>query len=129
MPCVGISIGVERILTILEAKYLKENESFGRPADIYVISAHKGLHEERLKIINRLWSAGLRSEHSHKQNPKILHQMQYCEKYKIPFGIIIGTSELQQNIVKLRVIDTREEIDVPIDNLEMELKKRIEEFK
>lgn len=96
-----------------------------RPSDVYVISAHKGLHEERLKLINRLWTAGIRSEHSYKENPKILHQIQHCEKQKIPFGIIIGDSELKNNIVKLRTIDTREEIEVPMDNLENELRKRL----
>lgn len=90
-----------------------------------MISAHKGLHEERLKLINRLWAAGIRSEHSYKENPKILHQMQYCEKHKIPFGIIIGDSEIQKNIVKLRIIETRDEIEIPIENLENEIRKRL----
>lgn len=126
MPCVGISIGVERIFAILQAEQKYDNVV--RSADVYVISAHKGLHEERLKLINRLWAAGIRSEHSYKENPKILHQIQHCEKQKIPFGIVIGDSELKQKIVKLRVIDTREEIEVPNENLENEIKKRLEEY-
>lgn len=123
MPCVGISIGVERIFALLQAAMNDDNVV--RPADVYVISAHKGLHEERLKLIHRLWTAGIRSEHSYKENPKILHQIQYCEKQNIPFGIVIGDSELKQKIVKLRVIETREEIEVPIENLENEIKKRL----
>lgn len=78
-----------------------------------------------MKLINRLWAAGIRSEHSYKENPKILHQIQYCEKQKIPFGIIIGDSELKQKIVKLRMIDTREEIEIPIEHLENEIQKRL----
>lgn len=123
VPCVGISIGVERIFAILQAK--PENGIVTRPADVYVISAHKGLHEIRLKFMSRLWAAGIRSEHSYKENPKILHQIQYCEKHHIPFGIIIGESELEKNVVKLRIIKSRDEIEIPIDDLENEIRQRL----
>lgn len=126
VPCVGISIGVERIFAILQATLKEENAV--RTVDVYVISAHNGLHEERLKIINRLWTAGIRSEHSYKENPRILHQIQHCEKRKIPIGIVIGDSELKQKIVKLRVIKTREEFEIPLENLENEIQKRLGEY-
>lgn len=125
VPCVGVSIGVERIFAILEAKHRKQGVNLTRHTDVYVVSAHKNLHEERLKIINRLWDAGIRSEHPTKNNPKVLHQIQHCEKHDIPFAIIIGDSELQRNVVKLRTISTREEVDISIENLEHEIKKRI----
>lgn len=129
MPCVGVSIGVERIFSILESKYVNDGVKLASRADIYVISAHTGLHEERLKIVNKLWNAGIRSEHSFKQNPRLLHQIQYCEKHEIPFAIIIGDSELEKNVVKLRKIASREEYNVPIDNLELEIKRIIAENK
>lgn len=125
MACVGISIGVERIFTILESKTAIDGNKPDHTIDIYVISAHKGLHEQRLKIINRLWNAGIRSEHSFKENPKILKQIGYCEKHEIPYAIIIGDSELQRNVVKLRTISTREEIEIPMNELEDEIRKRI----
>lgn len=125
VPCVGVSIGVERIFSILQSKMAKEGDKSTNFADVYVISAHKGLHEDRLKILNRLWNAGIRSEHSFKQNPKILHQIGYCEKHEIPFAIIIGDSELQRNVVKLRTISTRKEIEIPINQLENEISKRL----
>ncbi|XP_055301284.1 histidine--tRNA ligase, cytoplasmic-like isoform X2 [Sitodiplosis mosellana] len=124
VPCVGVSIGVERIFSILQSKMVKDGDGPTNFADVYVISAHKGLHEERLKIVNRLWNAGIRSEHSFKQNPKILNQIEYCEKHEIPYAIIIGDSELQRNVVKLRTISTREEIEIPINKLEDEINKR-----
>lgn len=129
VPCVGVSIGVERIFSILESKYVNDGVKLASRADIYVISAHTGLHEERLKIVNKLWNAGIRSEHSFKQNPRLLHQIQYCEKHEIPFAIIIGDSELEKNVVKLRKIASREEYNVPIDNLELEIKRIIAENK
>lgn len=125
VPCVGVSIGVERIFSVLESKYAKKCSKFNSRADVYVISAHNGLHEKRLKIVNKLWNAGIRTEHSFKQNPRLLHQFQYCEKHEIPFALIIGDSELERNVVKLRTIASREECDIPINCLEVEIKKKI----
>lgn len=126
VPCVGASIGVERIFSLLEAR----NEAGGErlrtnQSDVYVISAHKGVSDDRLKIVNMLWDAGIRAEHSTKMNPKILLQIQKCEKFNIPFGVIIGQSELERNIVKLRIIGTREEIDVPLEGIVDEIKRRL----
>lgn len=124
VPCVGISFGVERIFSILEAKNTKDNSENTKFVDVYVVSAHKGLHKERLKLVNKLWNAGIRTEHSYKENPRILHQLQHCEKNKIPFAIIIGDSELERGVVKLRTVDTREELEIPVSELENEIKKR-----
>lgn len=129
VPCVGISIGVERIIALLQANESNQNPNLNRYADVYVISANRGLLQDRLKLMNRLWNAGIRSAHSYKNNPRFLLQIQHCEKYKIPIGIIIGPSELERNVVKLRIISTRDEIDIPIDNLEHEIKKKIDELK
>lgn len=125
-PCVGVSIGLERICSLLEAQLEKSGEKFRTNlCDVYVISAHKGVSDGRLKVINMLWDAGIRAEHSPKENPKILLQIQRCEKFNIPFGVIIGDAELEQNIVKLRIISTREEIDVPMNDLVNEIKRRL----
>ena len=55
----------------------------------------------------------------------MLNQLQYCEETGIPFAIIIGESELQKGVVKLRVIETREEIEVPRSELVSTLKSKI----
>ncbi len=45
-----------------------------------------------------------------KGNPKMLDQLQYCEKHKIELCVIIGDSELKAGIVKIRNVGTREEV-------------------
>lgn len=61
VPCVGVSIGVERIFSVLEAKAaaskLKQRTN---EVEVYVASAHKGLHEKRLGILNDLWNQGIK---------------------------------------------------------------------
>lgn len=43
-------------------------------------------------------------------NPKLLDQLQYCEKNHIELCVIIGSSELKNNKIKIRHVLTREEV-------------------
>lgn len=111
VPCVGISVGVERIFTLLEAKALAEQSKLRtNDTEVFVASAQKNLAPERMKICAELWDNGLKVEHSYKLNPKLLVQLQYCEERGIPLAIIIGESELQKGIVKVRKVVSREEV-------------------
>ncbi|XP_040172540.1 histidine--tRNA ligase, cytoplasmic isoform X1 [Anopheles arabiensis] len=123
VPCVGVSIGVERLFSILEARAggkTRTNET-----EVYVASAHKGLHLKRLEILNKLWTAGLKAEHSYKLNPKLLAQLQHCEEYQIPYAVILGDGELSRGVVKLREIATRKEEEVALDTFIEELRRRL----
>ncbi|CAH2062900.1 unnamed protein product, partial [Iphiclides podalirius] len=126
VPCVGVSIGVERIFSVLESKLaagdiaVRTNE-----IDVYVASAQKNFLEERMKICAELWNAGIKTEQSYKKNPKMLNQLQHCEENGIPLAVILGESELRNGLVKIRDIKTRDERDVPRADLVSELKKRI----
>lgn len=111
VPCVGISVGVERIFTLVEAKAKAEQTKLRtNETEVFVASAQKNLVAERMKICSELWDNGLKVEHSYKLSPKLLGQLQYCEERGIPLAIIIGESELQKGIVKLRKVTTREEV-------------------
>jgi len=118
VPCVGVSIGIERLFSIMEAK-AKAGEAKSRTTqtEVYVASAQKNLLEERMKLCNMLWGADIKAEQPYKKNPKMLNQLQYCEDNGIPLAVIIGESELEKGVVKLRDISTREETEVSRDQL------------
>lgn len=126
VPCVGVSIGVERVFAILEAKNTA-NKTKVRTSEIqvYVASAHKGLHEKRLEVLSKLWDGGIKAEHSYKLNPKLLQQLQHCEEQQIPFALVLGDSELERGVVKLRDVISRKEEDVPVSNLVEAIKWRL----
>ncbi|XP_019362157.1 PREDICTED: histidine--tRNA ligase, cytoplasmic [Gavialis gangeticus] len=125
VPCVGVSIGIERIFSILEQKMEASKEKI-RTTDtqVLVASAQKKLLEERLKLISELWDSGIKAEVLYKKNPKLLNQLQYCEDTGIPLVAIIGEQELKDGVVKLRDVATREEVDIRRENLVEEIKKR-----
>ncbi|XP_037809584.1 histidine--tRNA ligase isoform X2 [Lucilia sericata] len=126
VPCVGVSIGVERIFSVLEAKAAASGvKPRTNDIEVYVASAHKGLHEKRLSILNDLWNQGVKAEHSYKLNPKLLAQLQHCEEQQIPLAVVFGDSELSKGIVKLREVGSRKEEDIPLADLADEIKKRL----
>ena len=54
----------------------------------------------------------------------MLNQLQYCEDNLIPYAVVIGESELQKGVVKLRNIETREEVEILRENLAEEIKSK-----
>ncbi|XP_068836357.1 histidine--tRNA ligase, cytoplasmic isoform X5 [Capricornis sumatraensis] len=125
VPCVGLSIGVERIFSIVEQR-LEALEEKVRTTEtqVLVASAQKKLLEERLKLVSELWDAGIKAELLYKKNPKLLNQLQYCEETGIPLVAIIGDQELKDGVIKLRSVASREEVDVRREDLVEEIKRR-----
>lgn len=65
------------------------------------------------------------TEQSYKKNPKMLTQLQHCEDNGIPLAVVLGESELKRGVVKVRNIKTRQEDEVPRENLVQDLLARI----
>uniref|UniRef100_A0A671VG68 histidine--tRNA ligase n=1 Tax=Sparus aurata TaxID=8175 RepID=A0A671VG68_SPAAU len=111
VPCVGVSIGIERVFSIMEQKAEASAEKVRTTeVQVMVASAQKNLLEEKLKLITELWNAGIKAEVMYKKNPKLLSQLQHCEESGIPLVAILGEQELKDGVVKLRVVATREEV-------------------
>jgi len=127
VPCVGVSIGIERLFSIMEANLAKKREK-ARTIDteVFVISAQKNLTEERMKVVNELWASNVRAEHSYKRNPKMLSQLQYCEDQGIPLAVVLGESELAAGLVKLRDVASRAEQEVSRVEMVQKIQARLQ---
>lgn len=126
VPCVGVSIGIERLFSIMEANMAKKKEQIRTlDTDVYVISAQKNLTEERMKVVTELWDGDIRAEHSYKKNPKMLNQLQYCEENGIPLAVVLGTSEIESGVVKIRNVASREEVEVKRSEMVEAIKSRL----
>ncbi|KAL6118059.1 hars1 [Pungitius sinensis] len=125
VPCVGVSIGIERIFSILEQKAEASTEKVRTTeVQVMVASAQKNLLEDRLRLLTELWNAGIKAEVMYKKNPKLLSQLQHCEESGIPLVAILGEQELKDGVVKLRVVASREEVDVSRAALIDEIRRR-----
>ena len=65
VPCVGFSIGIERIFTIMEERAKRGGEHSVRTlqTDVLVMSAQKGLLEDRMRMCKILWEAKIKVCH------------------------------------------------------------------
>jgi histidyl-tRNA synthetase len=122
VPCVGVSMGVERIFAIIE-RQMKEKEQKVRinETQVLVATGQKGMLKERMAICAELWAAGVKAELVYKANPKLLTQLQKAEDEGIPLVAIIGQNEIEANVVKLRKTGEREDKDVPRADLAKEI--------
>uniref|UniRef100_UPI0037E72FC6 histidine--tRNA ligase isoform X1 n=1 Tax=Semicossyphus pulcher TaxID=241346 RepID=UPI0037E72FC6 len=128
VPCVGVSIGIERVFSIMEQKAEAAAEKVRTTeVQVMVASAQKNLLEEKLKLVSELWNAGIKAEVMYKKNPKLLSQLQHCEESGIPLVAILGEQELKDGVVKLRVVATREEADITRADLISEIRRRTSE--
>lgn len=65
VPCVGVSIGIERIFAVLEAKMVASNTKIRTTeVEMYVASAQKNLFEHRMELCKELWNAGFKVNYS-----------------------------------------------------------------
>ena len=56
VPCVGVSIGIERLFSLMEAKAKNSVEKIKTlDTEVFVASAQKNLLEERMKLLRILW--------------------------------------------------------------------------
>uniref|UniRef100_A0A8C8CUV3 histidine--tRNA ligase n=1 Tax=Oncorhynchus tshawytscha TaxID=74940 RepID=A0A8C8CUV3_ONCTS len=111
VPCVGVSIGIERVFSIMEQKAeASARKVRTTETQVMVASAQKNLLNERLRLTAELWNAGIKTEVMYKKNPKLLSQLQHCEDSGIPLVAILGEQELKDGVVKLRTVHSREEV-------------------
>ncbi|XP_025071889.1 histidine--tRNA ligase, cytoplasmic-like isoform X3 [Alligator sinensis] len=127
VPCVGVSIGIERIFSIVNCKVKASKEKIRTTeTQVLVAAPQKHFLAARLKLISELWDAGIKAEMLYRENPKLLKQLHYCEDTGIPLAAIIGEQELKDGVVKLRDVATRQEVDIPRQKLLEEIRRRLE---
>ncbi|EPQ30580.1 uncharacterized protein PFL1_02104 [Pseudozyma flocculosa PF-1] len=99
VPCVGVSIGVERVFAIMMQR-LREREAKGertgvrsKDVEVYVMSVGDGLLKERMSVAKLLWNAGIKAEFMYKNKPKLPAQFSAVEKEGIPYAVMLAPAE------------------------------------
>ena len=119
-PCVGVSIGVERVFTIMERK--AESMGLMQMPNVQVfVAAIGGYLPERMKIARLLWNANISAEYSHQQDLKFKRQLDEALERGIPYMVVIGKDEIMKGTVKVKDMKSHSEEEVPLDNLDAKL--------
>ncbi|KAF5381598.1 hypothetical protein D9615_005532 [Tricholomella constricta] len=101
LPCVGVSIGMDRVFAIVWPKWVEKGMR-SKETMAYVVSMGDGLLKERVQLVQELREAGIKTDFLAKNKPK--HQAQFAasEKDEVPFAIIIAPEELAAGFVRVK---------------------------
>lgn len=118
---VGLSIGIERIATILE----KINQKSTKQANfqIYVATIGKNMVHERFKLTSELRRSGYSVTMSHLANPKMKAQFDNVFENNIPLMLVLGDNEITSGTIKVKDINKSIETTFERSKLHEYLKK------
>jgi histidyl-tRNA synthetase len=120
VPAVGASIGLERILAMLEQRERAKAENKGsrlrsNATQVLVASNPAGnngqynLLLERIKLVGQLRDAKICAEYVPHEDPNIRKQAIYAEQSGIPIIVWIGVDELSQEMVSVKILTNNAE--------------------
>lgn len=111
MGGVGISFGLDRIYLVLEELNLFPETVTASSKVLFLNFGDKEV-EYVFPIINELRKLGIKTE-LYPDKAKIGKQFQYADKLGIPFAVIVGSSEMEQNkfLLKNLVSGTQDLVD------------------
>ena len=112
VPAVGFGAGMERLIIVRDA----ENNAPLAPLmrDIFIGYRGNAAMMEAFKIVNSLRQVGISAESDHLQR-SIKAQMKYANKINARYSMIIGESELEERNVKLKEMESGDEVTIPLD--------------
>jgi len=105
VPAVGMSIGIERILAILEQKARAQQKTVKTTkTTVLVASVGNDMLLQRMKLAAELWAAGIPTEFLYAENPNIRKQMEYAFEGQIPLIAWLGEDEIAQGVVTVKTL-------------------------
>ena len=111
-PGVGFGSGIERTLSVMEA------QGIGIPVDthpsVFIATLGDKSREVGVKLLADLRRAGVAAETDY-AGKSLRAQMKSADREQVRLTVIIGEDELNRGEVKVRNMETKEEVDVPLD--------------
>jgi histidyl-tRNA synthetase len=118
VPATGISLGIERILEVIqEFDLLPTRKSV---ADVFMVYRSETLADASA-IARELRDAGLRVDQSVLANKGMGDQLKYADRRGIPFAIILGPDELARDEVSVKNLVSGEQHTISRTMLAQEL--------
>ena len=118
-PAVGISFGLSSIYELL-----KNDERFKSDSDVDIYVIPMNTKMESLKLANKLRNMGYKVE-LEMIDKKLKKSLDFANKEKIPYVIILGEDEIANNCFKVKDMFNNKEFEVLMNNLEV-IKEYIE---
>lgn len=122
IPAVGFSIGLERILVVMEQRGMFPENLTANSADVMITNWSDETASESLRLAGELRAKGLRVL-VYPEADKLGKQFKYADSINIPFVCVLGENELTENKVTLKNLKTGEQETVSREEVFEKLKK------
>ncbi|AJS57548.1 histidine--tRNA ligase [Paenibacillus sp. IHBB 10380] len=117
-PGIGIGIGLERILLILEDQQIELNAA--KPLDVYLVALGEEAETEITKQVFKLRQLGISAERDY-LGRKMKAQMKSADRLHARYTAILGDNELERGEIALKSMETGEQLTVKLDELSQHL--------
>lgn len=122
VPAVGMSIGLDRLLSALEELALVKYDLL---SGALVFNLEKELLPAYLTMVSELRKSGLAAE-LYYQPEALDRQFRYAEKKKVNLAVIVGSEEIRAGEAKIKNLATREQVSVKAEKLVGEVFKLLQ---
>jgi histidyl-tRNA synthetase len=113
IPACGFSLGLERILVVMDERGMFPPEiAESAPADVMVTIWSDETAAESLRLAQELRSTGLRVT-LYPEPDKLGKQIKYADSIKVPFVCVLGESEVADGTVTIKNMQTGDQTTVP----------------
>ena len=111
---IGFAIGIERLLLLMENTGVEiPNE---KPVKIFIASMGENASKKAFALTNELRLKGVKAECDH-LNRSIKAQFKYADKIGAELVGVIGDSELEKGVIKVKKMEDGLELEIPLNEL------------
>jgi histidyl-tRNA synthetase len=108
IPACGISLGLERIIVVMDERGMFPEDLQSAAADVLVTIWNENATGESLRLANELRSTGLRVL-VYPEADKLGKQFKYASQIGVSYVCVLGDDELKENKVTLKNMQTGEQ--------------------
>ncbi|MEO0373882.1 MAG: HisS family protein, partial [Cyanobacteria bacterium P01_A01_bin.17] len=124
MPGVGLSIGLTRLMRkLLDADIIQPLAA--SPTQVMIVNMQQELMPVYFEISQRLRQSGIKVLTGFEKKG-IGKQLDRADKLGIPLCIIIGSNEHEAQICRVKVMETGEQLDIPLSDLVPQIRQLLE---
>ncbi len=117
IPACGFSLGLERILLLMEEQEMFPPRLAGQPQVLVTVFDDSTMHAS-IDLAQRLRRADFRVD-LYPDNDRYGRQFKYADERKIRYALLISPREIEAGVIAVKDLESGEQVDVPADGIEI----------
>jgi histidyl-tRNA synthetase len=123
IPACGFSLGLERILLLMEEQGMFPARLAGQP-QVLVTQFDESTVVASLTLAQQLRAAGLRVD-LYPDLDRYGRQFKYAEERHIRYAVLAGPREVEAGVVAVKDLESGEQLDIPAQEIGNWLRERV----